>query len=594
MGYWEVPCQFCGVSFNISRIRSKWEPRSAAFGPGGRGGWIEGRDFTWDEEDEEEQAIYQSEYERCSSETGCCMALRGPELYGNFTPKPRLYADDPVGGIHRCDPNYEYQSEPDNEPLEYDSEACDGDDGSMDMRRNEYTEDPEWTFKVQGPDQPEYDTEFYPLSTKLGESLYIINDNGSRTMNREAYNRSRCYEHIAGPDCRNILGYLGRNISTEEMRGCHTVQCILAKRQDWEPRPDDLAFERESQYHLTGVAEIMPSSGDGLKFAPVRHGVDNIRAETEFLLETSQEELNETGLPFHPACFELFIQASKQCLGDVDIDTLVRIRDRACLESQPFPIEDHEHARAGQEQCWNHNVGHEYLVANPIFVPSLKPIIESAISADRGFSVHNSPFDTRNQTNAASTAQDHFLALPIEIILIIIDHLDSREIAALRLVSRAFTHLPNSLWYRLVLREMPWLYEAWSSDPTPYHWATVIAHDAHQEKEAREEWDRDVEKQSLVIADEMPEVQTLRQQSQPQWQWPDHPDRLEVLGLSPVKLNYSSTNWYQLYRDITLNWRQLKGLQNRARIWDAITQIVGAIKDAREKRLNEGSSDGIV
>ncbi|KAE8369255.1 hypothetical protein BDV27DRAFT_121026 [Aspergillus caelatus] len=70
------------------------------------------------------------------------------------------------------------------------------------------------------------------------------------------------------------------------MRGCHTVQCILAKRQEWEPRPDDLAFERESRYHLTGVAEIMSSSGDGLKFAPVRHGVDNIRAETEFLLET--------------------------------------------------------------------------------------------------------------------------------------------------------------------------------------------------------------------------------------------------------------------------------------------------------------------
>ena len=264
------------------------------------------------------------------------------------------------------------------------------------------------------------------------------------------------------------------------------------------------------------------------------------------------------------------------------------------MESQPFPIEDHEHAKAGQEQCWNHNVGHEYLVANPIFVPSLKPIIESAISTNKGFSVHNSPFDARKQMNDASATQDPFLAMPIEIILIILDHLDSPDIAALRLASRAFTHLPNSLWYRLVVREMPWLYEAWSSDPAPYHWATVIAHDAHLEKEARKEWDRDVEKQNLVIAEEMPEVQVEWLRSQPRWQWPDHPDRLEVLGLSPVKLNYSSTNWYQLYRDITVSWKQLKGLQNRARIWDAITQIVGAIKDVREKRLNEGGSDGMV
>ncbi|RAQ45561.1 hypothetical protein AFGD_005874 [Aspergillus flavus] len=594
MGYWEVPCQFCGVSFNISRIRSKGEPRSAAFGPGGRGGWIEGRDFTRDEESEEEQAQYRREYENCSSETGCCMVLRDAEFYGFFTPTPRLYDDDPMDGIPGDDPDYEYESQSDNEPLEYDSGASDGGVVGMDMRYGECADDPEWTFQVQGPDQPEYDTMFYPLSTKLGESIYIINEDGSRTMNRDAYNRSRCYEHIAGPDCRNTQGYLGKNISAEEMTGCHTVQCILAKREDWEPRPDDMEFEHKSRYHLTGVAENMPSSGYGLKFAPVRHGIDNIQAETEFLLETSQEQLDETGLPFHPACFELFIQASKQCLGEVDIDTLVRIRDRACMESQHFPIEDNEDVKEGQEQVWNHTVGHEYLVANPIFVPSLKPIIQSAISTDRGFSVNNSPFESRSPINPASTARDPFRALPIEIILIIVDHLNSPDIAALRLTSRAFTHLPTSLWFRLVVTEMPWLYEAWSSDPTPYHWATVIAHDVHQEKAAREEWDRDMEKQSLVIGEEMPEVQAEWLRNLPRWEWPGHPDRLEVLDLSPARLHYHTTNWYRLYRDITVNWKQLKGLQNRARIWDAVLQIVGAIKDARGEYVNEGFSDGIV
>ncbi|KAE8380396.1 hypothetical protein BDV26DRAFT_303036 [Aspergillus bertholletiae] len=587
----KVPCQFCGVSFNISRIRSAWEPRSAAFGPGGPGTWEEGRDFTRDERDEEEQAQCQYDYNDCSSETGCCMVFRDSHVKV-YTPSPLLYDDDPEGStIPAEDPTYEYQSDSDGGPLEYDSDASHDEDKTAGTQELDCTNGPEWTFRVQGPDHPEYDTEFLPLSTKLGERLWINNDDGSRLMNRVAWEKSRCYEHIAGPGCRNERGYLGRNISVEDMRHCHTVQCLLAKKHDWNPRPDDLDFEQKSQYHLTGVAEIMPSSGYGLRFAPVRHGVDDIRAETEFLLETSQEELNEIGLPFHPTCFELFVQASKQCFGEVDIDTLVRIRDKRCLASQPFPIEDHNDARSGQGQVWTNNVGHEYLVANPVFVPSLKPIIESAIATDEEFNVHNSPFAARSQINAASTAQDSFATVPMEIILSILDHLDSADIAALRLASRAFTHLPNSLWYRLVVREMPWLYEAWSSDPAPYHWATVIAGDVHKEKQAREEWDRDRDEKALVIAEEMREVQDEWLRNQPQWEWPDHPDRLEVLNLSPVKLAYNGTNWYQLYRDITVNWQQLKGLQNRARIWDAMLQIVHAIEDARQECVSDGGGD---
>jgi hypothetical protein len=42
-------------------------------------------------------------------------------------------------------------------------------------------------------------------------------------------------------------------------------------------------------------------------------------------------------------------------------------------------------------------------------------------------------------------------------------------------VSRAFQHLPISLWHRLIIDDMPWLYEAWSLDPEPYVWATQVA-----------------------------------------------------------------------------------------------------------------------
>jgi hypothetical protein len=298
----------------------------------------------------------------------------------------------------------------------------------------------------------------------------------------------------------------------------------------------------------------------------------------------SQEELREIGLPFHPTCFEIFIQATHQSLGHVDIDTLVQIRDKACLERQQFPVQHHQHVTAGHVQWWNHNIGHEYLAANPIFVPALKPILESAASNNDDFNIRNSPFEVRHRIRALSSVQDPFLAFPGELIVAIVDNLSSAEIATLRLSSHAFTHLPISVWHRLVVKEMPWLYEAWSSNPKPYYWATVIAGDLHKEKQAREEFNHDIEDQRAIINKDMTEVYSRWVNEEPKLEWPEHPERQDILNLSPVKLAHDTTNWYQLYRDITLHWDRLKGLQNRARIWDAVMQIVDAMKEARVKR----------
>lgn len=43
----------------------------------------------------------------------------------------------------------------------------------------------------------------------------------------------------------------------------------------------------------------------------------------------------------------------------------------------------------------------------------------------------------------------------------IIGFLGSIDITSLRAASRAFTHFPNSVGYRLIREEMPWLWEAW-------------------------------------------------------------------------------------------------------------------------------------
>jgi hypothetical protein len=52
----------------------------------------------------------------------------------------------------------------------------------------------------------------------------------------------------------------------------------------------------------------------------------------------------------------------------------------------------------------------------------------------------------------------------------------SIHITSLRAASRAFTHFPNSVWYRLIREEMPWLWEAWDEferKHIPQIWTTV-------------------------------------------------------------------------------------------------------------------------
>lgn len=238
-----------------------------------------------------------------------------------------------------------------------------------------------------------------------------------------------------------------------------------------------------------------------------------------------------------------------------------------------------------KEQVWKHTIGREYLVANPVFIPGLRSILEASVSNDETFSVQNSAFDLRPQRDPRSVQQDPFLALPTELIYVIVRDLDSWDISALRLASRAFTQLPISLWYHLTLAEMPWLYEAWSPDPTPYYWATVIAPDLIKERRMYENFSKDLEEPSIRIRQDMPEIADQWIQDNSKWEWPEHPDRRELLKLSPIKLPYERTNWYQLYCDLTVNRERLKGLRNRARIWDCMLQVIDAIKDVRSNEL---------
>jgi hypothetical protein len=247
----------------------------------------------------------------------------------------------------------------------------------------------------------------------------------------------------------------------------------------------------------------------------------------------------------------------------------MRIRHKDAVEPARFPVLYHPHLFNVAPPAWHH-MGYEYLAANPVFVPALKPILESALVSDeKAFSVHNSPFTERPRRAAVS--RDLFLLLPIELILSIVSWLGSRDIAALRLASRAFTHLPISLWHQLILKEMPWLYEAWSSNPEPYYWATVPLPD---------EDSFDAECRRQAIDEELPEIFDKLLRDEMNADPPENSERHALLQLSPIKLPYHKTNWYLLYRDITVNWADLKGLRNRARIWDCVLQVIDAMKAA--------------
>lgn len=281
------------MSFNIHRVRTKDEPRSAAFG-GMPGSWVEARNFHYDSDqmsgDEKDDNM--ARLPRCSEKTGCCVVYRKAEMatlaWGYQWLIDEIFPDD---DDPRADPDYVCESSDGEDPLEYDSDADYNGEDSADDQWDEaddgkYLVDQEWIFEAN-PTIPEYDTEILPISTALGARLFTRLEDGTSLGHPDANLKANHLEHIAGPSCRKTGAFLPWRISPQEMRNCHTVQCLFLKPSAWQPATDDLDFEHSSQYFLSGVAEKMPTSFWDLEPVPVRHGAgDRNRAQTDFYLET--------------------------------------------------------------------------------------------------------------------------------------------------------------------------------------------------------------------------------------------------------------------------------------------------------------------
>ncbi|KAI9647978.1 hypothetical protein NHQ30_002600 [Ciborinia camelliae] len=285
------------------------------------------------------------------------------------------------------------------------------------------------------------------------------------------------------------------------------------------------------------------------------------------------------GMPFHPTCLEVYKHVSRHVSSRITVDDLMNWYKREARKAD-FDAFPHNHLvkSCSHEHEWCHRPGTEWLTANPVFVPALPSIFQSAISKDPKFSHDSSAFPSRPSGPYQSSRQAHdlFLGLCPELQDAILSHLSSKDIASLRLVTRSFSQLPQSLFHKLVRSEMPWLWEIYDSTP-PSFWVTVSRLDLKSREERRKAYNDELELQREVILEEMPAVYDEWRASKPVFDESIKGARKTGFeeGIDTQKLD-----WYQLYLGVTREFKEgaLKGLRNRERIWKDVEEIIRRIK----------------
>lgn len=229
---------------------------------------------------------------------------------------------------------------------------------------------------------------------------------------------------------------------------------------------------------------------------------------------------------------------------------------------------------AAQDQFWRHEPGAEYLAANPLYVPGLPTLLtganEETVKDGTGIFLCRGDLEwpqlINNTPAVRQTVQKDLLAsLPLDIRLYIVDFLGSVDTTNLRIASKSFTKLPNSVWYRFVREEMPWLWEAWDEAESlhiPSPWTTVTANEVAFLNKTRKQYSR-------VLSDEyMPTDKIV-----------DYLLPLPSAISDQMRLFRANTDWRQVYTRIKRNWGWLRGLRNRRRIWEDVEEIIRRIQE---------------
>jgi hypothetical protein len=393
-------------------------------------------------------------------------------------------------------------------------------------------------------------------------------------------------EHIAGPGCLNRAGYSGHEISVEEMRGCQVAQCLVRKPQGWngEPWEDDEDFEKTGAFFLSGLTDFMPSRDMNYpRVRPSRHGCEKPHAEN-FIWD---EE--EYAMPFHPSCFEIFKRASMLENDIIDVDGLTSWWTKDALTHGFDKNFRNGDVYRCKEQEWSHWKGTEYLAANPLYIPKLQDILQDATDIAPKFSPRKGAFTISGWTNKSS-GNDPFTLLPTELQFEILDNLCSKDVASLRLASHAFRQLPISYFKKLLNRDMPWLWEAWPTltklNDLPYSfWATRTPREAEIELEKTHRAISCLKDYVKIVTSEMSELKPVFEEALPaEIQRVLDAHQLEIENeedRKPFFLPPDRTDYHLLYVLITRHWKELRGLQNRKRIWENCGSILKEIKRLR-------------
>ncbi|KAE8352210.1 hypothetical protein BDV28DRAFT_149245 [Aspergillus coremiiformis] len=329
-------------------------------------------------------------------------------------------------------------------------------------------------------------------------------------------------EHIASPGCRTNGGYCGYRITEKEMRGCQRVQTLLPKTHSYQKSPDDFEFEVNSKFFLSGLYDGL------LNKTRLRLSVLGRRRDMVY-------EIGQPAFPFHPWCFGVYTQLSQRYLGYVEVDALCSFFEHIRSYNREFFYFLCPAISRSRDFQWIHHPGDEWLAANPYYVPKLRDLMNMAMDPSAASNLQSAAL--RPQMYISPTATSHFATtnpfakLPPEINYMILDYLGEFDILDMRLVSRVFYQLPNRVWLRMIREKMPWLWEIQNEDP-PYFWATMTASDIRHRRV-------DPGKMEQHLA---------------RWTMP--------------KVCYETMNWFKLYVGITKHWGELKGLQNRRRIWN--------------------------
>ena len=511
------------------------------------------------------------------------------------------------------DSDYEDQESGVDEPLEWDSEAeveakssgsdageLGDEDGAADKETYRELWKRAFTINAASQKTPAEEELFESQYVEVPVSRRVLRSKANETPSRgrakgrdeqfdgyqlrykspkHSYKKAeKLYEHVAGPKCEHGGGYSGQVISLEEAGKCLTLQCLMRKNDFWKPEPDDEEFERSSPWFLTGLSDHMPSRDMASpKVYPARHREDNPHAENA----RWNLDATEYAMPFHPYCFEVYKRASQLYLHKPDIEALGHWWTKEADYDKFHEFPRHPAVNRSSYQSWQHHRGDEFLVANPLFVPGLDEILRSAVRTDLDFDVRGSPFGDKVQSPAGGN--DSFAVLPEELRAMLLANLRSKDIANLRLASRSFKHLPMTLWHDLLQREMPWLWEAWSQ--IPYSgWATLTRAELECKTKALDDEAVELGWYFQVLDEDMPEMREQNADLKAACEV-DMAQRAALLRqpvMHPV-LEWQRTDWHAVYLQITRQWKQMKGLHNRERIWTDCEEIVGRIEGYRER-----------